>query len=336
MSVTAPQSSITSINSGDSRSRLGDRLYFCLLWLSAALLFALILGVAGTLFLRSQESIKTLGTSFITNAVWDDAGQKYGILPFLFGTLYSSLIALIIAVPVSIGAAVFLSEMAPKWLRTPVTFLIELLAAIPSVVYGLWGIFLLIPFLRDHVMQPLINPETGESKLAKIPVLGALLSGSAYGPSMLTAGVILAIMITPFITAVSRDLLRAIPKVQREASYGLGGTKWETIQRVVIPYAKSGIIGAIVLGLGRALGETMAVTMVIGNQAAQTPSGTTLSLFDPGYTMASALANKFNEAQPGLNTSALIEIGLTLFLVSVCVNSVARLLVRYTAKSLQK
>jgi phosphate transport system permease protein len=300
---------------------LGDKLYLAVLALSAVVLFALITGIAGTLAWQSRLSIQATGFRFLTTSVWDDAASTYGIWPFLFGTLYSSLIALLLAVPLSLGAAIFLAELCPKKLRAPITFLIELLAAIPSVVYGLWGIFVLTPFLRDRVMAPL-----GEKKIP-------LLQGAGFGPSMLTAGVILAIMILPFITAVSRDILQAIPKAQREASYGLGGTKWETIAKVVLPYSRSGIIGAVMLGLGRAFGETMAVTMVIGNQPAQTDSGVSLNLFEPGYTMSSALANKFNEAQPGLSTAALIEIGFVLFLVAVLVNSVARILVRLTGKS---
>ena len=232
--------------------------------------------------------------------------------------------------PVSVGAAIFLSELAPRWIRTPATFLIELLAAIPSVVYGLWGIFILIPFLKAFVFKPVLN-----SRLPHLPVIGGLFGGQAAGYSMLAAGMILAIMVTPFITAVTRDILRAIPRAQREGSYALGATQWETIAQVVIPYAKSGIIGAVILGLGRALGETMAVTMLIGNQSPNTPSGISFSLFDSGYTMSSVLANKFNEAIPGLNISALVEIGLVLFCVTIVVNICARLLVFYTAKDVQ-
>lgn len=313
-----------SIHNPRSKSRQGDKVYLGVLGLSALVLFVLIIGIAATLAWQSRQSIQATGVKFVTGSVWDDAAGVYGIWPFLFGTLYSSLIALLLAVPISLGAAIFLAELCPKRLRTPITFLIELLAAIPSVVYGLWGIFLLTPFLRDHLMTPLADKH--------LP----LFTGAGYGPSMLAAGVILAIMILPFITAVSRDILQAIPKAQREASYGLGGTKWETISRVVLPYSRSGIIGAVMLGLGRAFGETMAVTMVIGNQAAQTDSGISVNLFEPGYTMSSALANKFNEAQPGLSTSALIEIGLVLFLVAVVINTCARLLVRLTGKSVNK
>ena len=310
--------------------RIGDRIYSALTLLASLSIFVIIIWLAVQLASASGLSIHRFGWHFVSRSDWDETTDIYGILPFVFGTLYSSLIALILAVPVSIGAAVFLAELAPSWIRTPVTFLIELLAAIPSVVYGLWGIFLLLPWMKAHIMQPVTK-----SHLPHVPIVGGLFGGLAIGPSMLAAGMILAIMVTPFITAVTRDLLRAIPRSQREGSYALGATQWETISRVVIPYAKAGIVGAVILGLGRALGETMAVTMVIGNQAPSTPSGISWSLFDSGYTMSSALANKFNEAGPGLNTSALIEVGLVLFGVTIVVNILARLLVFYTAKDLQ-
>lgn len=312
-----------------TRARFGDKLYAAVTFGAALSIFAIIVWLAVSLFGASRESLHRFGAGFVSRSVWDETRSIYGILPFVFGTLYSSLIALALAVPVSLGAAIFLSEMAPRWIRTPVTFLIELLAAIPSVVYGLWGIFILLPWLKIHVMAPVAG-----SRLPHLPVIGGLFRGEAVGPSMLAAGVILAIMVTPFITAVARDLLRAIPKEQRDGSYALGATRWETISRVVLPYARGGIVGATMLGLGRAMGETMAVTMVIGNQSPVTASGISWGLFEPGYTMASALANKFPEAGPGLSTSALVEIGLVLFVVTVVVNMLARLLVFYTAKDL--
>ncbi len=318
------------VRSTSSASRFGDRAYMAVTFLASLSIFAIILWLIWQLTAASQLSLHRFGLSFLTRSNWDETSDLYHAKSFIFGTLYSSLIALILAVPVSVGAAVFLSELAPRWIRTPATFLIELLAAIPSVVYGLWGIFILIPFLKLVIVKPVLN-----SRLPHLPVIGGLFGGQAAGYSMLAAGVILAIMITPFITAVTRDILRAIPRAQREGSYALGATQWEAISQVVIPYAKSGIIGAIVLGLGRALGETMAVTMVIGNQSPNTPSGISLSLFDSGYTMSSVLANKFNEAIPGLNISALVEIGLVLFGVTIVVNIFARLLVFYTAKDVQ-
>ncbi len=307
--------------------RWGDRIYIAVTTLASLSIFAIILWLAFQLYGASRPSIHHTGARFITGADWDETRDIYQALPFIFGTLYSSALALLIAVPVSVGAAIFLSELAPPFIRTPVTFLIELLAAIPSVVYGLWGIFILIPFLKTKIMLPVSH-----SGLRHIPLFH---SDNVTGNSMLAAGVILAIMVTPFITAVTRDILRAIPKTQREGSYGLGATQWETIARVVIPYAKSGIVGACILGLGRALGETMAVTMVIGNGIPATKSGIDWSLFNPANTMASALANKFNEASGVLNTAALVEIGLVLFGVTIIVNIFARLLVHYTAKDVQ-
>ena len=356
-------------------ARIGDGIYSAVTFLASLSIFVIILWLLWQLTGASLLSIHHSGLSFITKSDWNEEKDSYHALPFIQGTLYSSFIALVLAVPVSVGAAIFLSELAPRWIRTPATFLIELLAAIPSVVYGLWGIFILIPFLKVFVFKPVLEPhvplyhwhhwylihsqlhlgpfrmfhlgqlripvsywhvQTTHIPLAQVKIIGGLFGGQAAGYSMLAAGMILAIMVTPFITAVTRDILRAIPRSQREGSYALGATQWETISQVVIPYAKSGIIGAVILGLGRALGETMAVTMLIGNQSPNTASGISFSLFDSGYTMSSVLANKFNEASPGsLNQSALVEIGLVLFCVTVAVNACARLLVFYTAKDVQ-
>jgi phosphate transport system permease protein len=237
---------------------------------------------------------------------------EFGALPFIYGTLLSSLLALLIAVPLSLGAAIFLAELAPSWIRPPIAFLIEMLAAVPSVVYGLWGIFVLVPWLRDWV-----QPALGRT-LGFLP----LFQGPPYGIGMLAAGIILSIMVMPFITSVSREVLLAVPGSQREAALGLGATRWETTRIAVLRYGRSGLIGAILLGLGRALGETMAVTMVIGNRPE-----IAASLFAPGYTMASVLANEFTEATSDLYVSALVEIGLLLLLVTVVVNGFAKLLV---------
>ena len=310
--------------------RIGDSIYSAVTFLASLSIFVIILWLLWQLVSASRQSIHHFGWSFITGSDWNEETDSYHALPFIFGTLFSSFIALVLAVPVSLGAAIFLSELAPRWIRTPATFLIELLAAIPSVIYGLWGIFILIPFLKVAVVAPV-----EKANLAHKPIIGSLFAGQSAGYSMLAAGVLLAIMVIPFITAVTRDILRAIPRSQREGSYALGATQWETIARVVVPYAKSGIIGAVVLGLGRALGETMAVTMVIGNQAPDTPSGISLSLLSSGYTLSSVLANKFNEATPGLNLSALVEIALVLFGVTILVNICARALVFYTAKDVQ-
>ena len=339
-------------------ARYGDRIYSAITFLASLSIFVIILWLLWQLVSASGLSMHTFGFHFLTGANWDENADSFHALPFIFGTLYSAAIALLLAVPISIGSAIFLSELSPRWIRTPATFLIELLAAIPSVVYGLWGIFIMLPWLAAHVMMPIsrlrlpaFHWHLVQSHLlpavdmTRIPIgetrgIGVLFSGSpAGGYSMLAAGVILAIMVTPFITAVTRDILRAIPRSQREGSYALGATQWETISRVVTPYAKSGIIGAVILGLGRALGETMAVTMVIGNgnpDMTKHPSGIDWSLFDPANTMASVLANKYNEASPGsLNASALVEIGLVLFCVTIVVNIIARLLVFYTAKDVQ-
>jgi phosphate transport system permease protein len=256
-------------------------------------------------------SIRQFGFGFLTSQRWDPIKGEFGALPFVYGTVASSLIALLISVPFSLGIAIFLVEQAPRYIARPVGFLVELLAAIPSVVYGLWGIFVLAPVLREYV----------EPALAKAFGWLPLFRGSITGIGLLTGGIILAIMVTPIISAVVRDVLAAVPSSQREAALALGATKWEMI-RVVLVNGAPGIAGAVILGLGRALGETMAVTMVIGNRPQISPS-----LFEPSYTIASAIANEFTEATGDLYLSALVELGLILFLVTFIVNGIARLLV---------
>ncbi len=252
--------------------------------------------------------------SFLTSSRWDAVEGVFGAAPAIYGTLVSSALALVIATPLAIGVAIFLSEFAPPWLRQPVAFLVDLLAAIPSVVYGLWGIFVLVPALREYVM-PFLSDRL---HLGNTPFF----SGPAYGPSMLAAGLILAIMVLPYISSVTREVLMAVPRSQREAALALGATRWEMIWGAVLPYARSGIVGGILLGLGRALGETMAVTMVIGNR-----HEISSSLFAPGYTMASLIANEFSEATNDMHLSALMAVGAVLLLVTVIVNVIARLLV---------
>jgi len=259
----------------------------------------------------SMLSIRQFGFGFLTSSQWNPVKGEYGALPFIYGTVVSSLIALLISVPFSLGIAVFLVEQAPHYIARPVGFLVELLAAIPSVVYGLWGIFVLAPFLRVHVEPPLAR------WLGWLPFF----QGSITAIGLLTGGIILAIMVTPIISAVVRDVLAAVPGSQREAALALGATKWEMI-RVVLVNGAPGIAGAVILGLGRALGETMAVTMVIGNRPQ-----ISASLFDPSYTIASAIANEFTEATQDLYLSALVELGLILFLVTFIVNGIARILV---------
>ena len=295
-------------------SAIGDTVYR---WLTAAFALCipiLLAFIAFEIGSAAWPAVKAFGLGFLTSSDWDPPHNVFGAAPAIYGTIVSSIVALVIATPLALGVAIFLSEFAPPWLRQPVAFLVDLLAAIPSVVYGLWGIFVLLPLLRKYVMP----------FLAGLPVIGdsALFRGPAYGPSMLGAGLILAIMVLPYISAVSREVLMAVPRSQREAALALGATKWEMIADAVVPYARSGIVGGIILGLGRALGETMAVTMLIGNVHA-----ISASLFAPGYTMASLIANEFAEATGDLHLSALMAVGGALFVVTLIVNAIARWLV---------
>jgi len=289
----------------------GDALFRFLMFSVALLMLLIVVGMILALGSHAVDSLRQFGFSFLTGREWDPPNAQFGALPFIYGTLASSLIALLISVPLSLGIAVFLVEQAPRAVARPLTFLVELLAAIPSVVYGLWGIFVLAPFLREHVEPPL-GRWFGWLPLFRGPITGI---------GLLTGGVILAIMITPIISAVVRDVLAAVPDSQREAALALGATKWETT-RVVLVNGTPGIAGAIILGLGRALGETMAVTMVIGNRPE-----ISVSLFQPSYTLASVIANGFTEATQDIYLSSLIELGLILFLVTFVVNAIARLLV---------
>lgn len=290
---------------------VGDAVFRLLMLGVAALVLVIVVGMILALASHSTLSMRQFGLGFLTGRDWNPPQEIFGALPFIYGTLASSLIALIISVPLSLGVAIFLVEQAPPMLARPVTFLVELLAAIPSVVYGLWGIFVLAPFLRVYVEPPLAR------WFGSLP----LFRGPITGIGLLTGGVILAIMITPIISAVVRDVLAAVPNTQREAALALGATKWETTQVVLINGAP-GIAGAIILGLGRAIGETMAVTMVIGNRPE-----ISFSLFHPSYTLASVIANEFTEATADIYLSSLIELGLILFLVTFVVNAIARVLV---------
>jgi len=289
-----------------------DRI-FELLMLACGLAVLGLLGlIVYELVMRSALSWHAFGFKFFSGSDWDPVNEQFGALPFVYGTLVSSLLALLIAVPLSIGVAVFTTEMCPPVLRGPLSFFVELLAAIPSVIYGLWAIFVLIPILSRHV-QPFLARTLGWT---------GLFEGPPFGYSMLAAGIILAIMIVPIISSITREVLMVVPQHQREAALALGATRWEMIRIGVLRNARAGIMGGIILGLGRALGETMAVTMVIGNRPQIVKS-----LFAPGYTMASVLANEFSEATGNVYLSALIEIGLALFLVTIVVNALARLLV---------
>jgi phosphate transport system permease protein len=299
------------------RANYGDRAFKLLLTLAALTIPTLLGFMVYELWSGAKLAIDAFGFDFVTSSTWDPVAEQFGALPLVFGTLLSSLIALLIAVPLSLGVAIYLTEFAPKIVRQPVAFLISLLAAIPSVVYGLWGIFVLIPLLRATVF-PFFRDTLGFLPLFQGPI---------YGPSMLAAGIILAIMVMPYVMSVSREVLLAVPNTQREAALALGATRWEAVMTAVIPYAKSGIIGAVILGLGRALGETMAVTMVIGNR-----HEVAASLFAPGYTMAAAIANEFTEAVGDLHLSALAYVAFFLFIVTVLVNAGARLLIWRVAR----
>ena len=293
------------------RRRLGDPLFRLL-----SLLFALsVIGIAATiavvLFRDSAPARAAFGWSFLWTSTWDPVALRFGALPFVYGTLASTAIAIAIALPLGLGAAICLAELMPRRLADPLTFLIELLVAVPSVVYGLVGVFVLVPIMRDveSVVQPV---------LGFIP----LFRGPAYGVGLLTAAIVLAVMIVPFIIAVSREVLLAVPQTQRDAALALGATRWETVRDVVVPYARSGILGSVFLALARARGETMAVTMVIGNRPE-----VSASIFAPAYTMAAVLANEFTEATDTVYLAALVEVGLLLFVITLVVNGVARLLI---------
>ena len=318
-SSTSPASAPASLRAALGGTSIGDRVYGTLTtaaaWAVPTLLSLLVL----TIGIAAWPALRTFGWSFLTSSEWDPVRERFGVAPMIYGTIVSSVLALIIATPLALGVAIFLAELAPPWLRQPVSFLVDLLAAIPSVVYGLWGIFVLLPFLRSSVMPFLANT----LGLASTP----LFAGAAYGQSMLAAGAILAIMILPYISSVAREVLLTVPRAQREAALALGATRWEMIRDAVVPFARSGIVGGIMLGLGRALGETMAVTMVIGNR-----HEISASLFAPGYTLASVIANEFAEATGELQTSALMACGAVLLGVTIVVNAGARWLVWRTAR----
>ena len=297
---------------GAGRTNVGDAVFRWLTALFAFMLVAIFASIVIVLASESRGAILAFGWRFLGSSVWDPVARQFGALPFIYGTLMSAFLALLQAVPLSVGTALFLSELAPSWVRGPVSFLIELLATIPSVVYGLWGIFVLVPWMRSTIGPAL------QSTLGFLPPF----AGPNYGVGMLTASMILAVMIVPYITSVALEVFQVVPSAQREAAFALGATKWEMIRTAVLPYGRTGVIGAVRLGLGRALGETMAVTMVIGNRA-----DIAASLFAPASTMASVIANEFSEATDDLYVQALVEIGLVLLVVTVVVNVLARLLV---------
>jgi phosphate transport system permease protein len=295
-----------------TESAVADRVFRYAMVVCALSVLAIVGLILVELVIQSRLSLHAFGWKFFGTQVWDPVTNEFGALPFIYGTLVSSLVALVLAVPLAVGLAVYLTEMCPPWLRSPLGFTTDLLAAIPSVIYGLWAIFMLVPLLRRHI-EPWLATSLGWT---------GLFEGAPYGVGMLAAGIILAIMVIPIISSITREVLIAVPRHQREAALALGATRWEMIRVGVLRNARAGILGAIILGLGRALGETMAVTMVIGNRAEIAKS-----LFAPGYTMASVIANEFTEATGDLYLSALVEIGLALLILTLLVNALARVLV---------
>jgi phosphate transport system permease protein len=309
---TKPQSQRLNLLAGRGSGAVPDKIFRLLVTTAAVSILGIVVLVMYELTKQSQLSISTFGWKFFKTENWDPVAGDFGALPFIFGTVASSLLALLIAVPLGVGVAVFLTEMCPRALRGLIAYFVELLAAIPSVVYGLWGIFVLAPLLREHV-QPF---------LAKYFKWTGLFEGPFLGIGLLAAAIILAIMIVPFISSITREVMLAVPASQREAVLALGATRWEMIRMAVLRNARAGLFGGVILALGRALGETMAVTMLIGNRPEIAKS-----LFAPAYTMASVIANEFTEATEDIYLSALIEIGLALFLVTIVVNAIAQLMI---------
>lgn len=304
------------------RSPFADRLFGWAALGAALLTLGLLIGILTSLFIGAWPAISKYGLGFLTNSVWDPVKDEYGGLVMIYGTLATSLIALLIAVPVSFGIALFLTELSPAWLKRPLGIAIELLAAVPSIVYGMWGLLVFGPVLATYVQQPM------QSLFGNVPYLGALFAGPPVGIGILSAGIILAIMIIPFIASVIRDVFEVTPVLLKESAYGLGSTTWEVVYKVVLPYTKAGVVGGIMLGLGRALGETMAVTFVIGNFNQLSPS-----LFQAANSITSALANEFAEAGEGLHQAALIYLGLVLFFITFVVLSLSKLLLAQLKKN---
>lgn len=336
MSTTLPVNNAPAASAGHSVSMItppskkpllsgtmADKLFGILAKGAAILTLALLFGILASLVVGAWPAIQEYGLGFLTRTTWDPVKNQYGGLVMIYGTLATSVIALVIAVPVSFGIALFLTELSPSWLKRPLGTAIELLAAVPSIVYGMWGLMVFAPILSRFVQQPL------QSLFSGVPYLGALVSGPPVGIGLLSAGIILAIMIIPFIASVMRDVFDVTPPLLKESAYGLGATTWEVISKVVLPYTKTGVVGGIMLGLGRALGETMAVTFVIGNMN-QLKS---LSLFEAANSITSALANEFAEAAEGLHQASLIYLGLVLFFITFVVLSLSKLLLMRLKKN---
>jgi phosphate transport system permease protein len=299
-----------------------DVLFSVLAHGAAWLTLALLAGILVSLVIGAAPAIRAYGLTFLWTSEWDPVQNRYGGLVMIYGTLMTSFIALVVAVPVSFGIALFLTELSPLWLKRPLGTAIELLAAVPSIVYGMWGLLVFSPILSHFVQQPL------QSVFKGVPLLGSLFSGPPVGIGLLSAGIILAIMVIPFIASVMRDVFEVTPPMLKESAYALGSTTWEVVWKVVLPYTKTGVVGGIMLGLGRALGETMAVTFVIGNFNQLN----SLSLFEPANSITSALANEFGEAAPGLHQASLIYLGLVLFLITFVVLAVSKVLLQQLKK----
>ncbi len=337
MSTTSPSGSLAAMTSQDSAQRhtppppraplisgrLADRLFGGMARAAALLTLALLMAIMISLLIGAWPAISEYGLSFLTRSVWDPVKGEYGGLVMIYGTLATSLIALLIAVPVSFGIALFLTELSPAWLKRPLGTAIELLAAVPSIVYGMWGLMVFGPVLATYVQQPLQKLFDG------VPYLGAFVSGPPVGIGILSAGIILAIMIIPFIASVMRDVFEVTPALLKESAYGLGSTTWEVVWKVVLPYTKTGVLGGVMLGLGRALGETMAVTFVIGNMNQLN----SLSVFEAANSITSALANEFAEAGEGLHQASLIYLGLVLFFITFVVLALSKVLLSRLQKN---
>ncbi|MBG3129126.1 phosphate ABC transporter permease PstC [Proteus mirabilis] len=304
-------------------SKRGDVIFSALVRLAALITLLLLTGIIVSLIFASWPSIQQFGLSFLWSKEWDPPAQEFGALVPIYGTIVTSVIALVIAVPVSFGIALFLTELAPNWLKRPLGIAIELLAAIPSIVYGMWGLFVFAPLFATYFQEPVGNV------MSSIPIVGELFSGPAFGIGILAAGVILAIMIIPYIASVMRDVFEQTPVMMKESAYGIGCTTWEVIWNIVLPYTRNGVIGGVMLGLGRALGETMAVTFIIGN----TYQLDSASLFMPGNSITSALANEFAEAETGLHTAALMELGLILFVITFIVLAISKFMTLRLSKN---
>ncbi len=303
----------TSRTKALDRLRLGDTVFRHLTRIAAIAVLLLLSGVIISLIEGSLPALQTFGFGFLFSQRWNPVTENFGALPAIYGTILTSFIAMLIAVPVGLMIAFFLTELCPQWLRRPIGIAIELLAGIPSIIYGIWGLFIFAPFLQATLQPFLINT------LGNVPGIGSLFAGPPYGIGMLTSGLILAIMVLPFVTSITRDVFEAVPSVLKEAAYGLGCTRWEVVRNVVLPYARVGVLGGVMLGLGRALGETMAVTFVIGNA-----HRISASVLAPGTTISATIANEFTEAVGDLYTSALIALGLILFVITFIVLAIAR------------